>query len=96
MIKIYLLKNCPSVDTCSLYHSSSALLGLRGYFLVNMNTHLWWNKQWKSESPKNVNRLAEINAKMVSKFVSSTTAVDVDILLAKGDGGRRKDKGKCI
>ena len=41
-----------------------------------------------------VNRLAEINAKMVLKFVSSTSAVDVQILLAIGECARRRSK--CI
>ena len=38
--------------------------------------------------------LAEINAIMMLKFVSSTSAVGIKILLAVGDSARRQ--GKCI
>ena len=41
-----------------------------------------------------VNRLAEINAEMMLKFVGSTSAVVVEVLLAVCDSGRRQ--GKCI
>ena len=44
----------------------------------------------------NVCRLAEINAKMMLKFVSNTSAVGVKILLAVGDCARRKGRPKCI
>ena len=46
------------------------------------------------ESNLDACRLAEINAKMMLKFVDSTIAVDVKILLAFSDGARRQDK--CI
>ena len=48
----------------------------------------------KVESILDVNRLAEINAKMMIKFVSSTSAVSVEILLAVSDKARRHSK--CI
>ena len=47
-----------------------------------------------SESNLDVNRLVEINAKMMLKFVSSMSAVGVEILLVVGTSARRQ--GKCI
>ena len=40
-----------------------------------------------------MNRLAEINAKMMLKFVSNTSAVGVKILLAVGSGAHCQ--GSC-
>ena len=48
----------------------------------------------KFESNLDVNRLAEIDAKMTLKFVSSTRAFSVKTLLAVGESARCQ--GKCI
>ena len=46
------------------------------------------------ESNLDVNRLTEINTKMMLKFVSGTSVVGAKNLLAVGDSARRL--GKCI
>ena len=57
-----------------------------------MNTKLWRNKCSNSENNLDVNRRAKINAKLMLKFVSSTSAVGAKSLLAIGNNAHRQDK----
>ena len=87
-----------------LYLSSSAWLGFRCFFSVNREkSRVLYPKRTpnydgmnnkSSKSNLDVNRLAEINAKMMLKFVTSTSAVVVKILLVVGDSARCQ--GSCV